>query len=237
MKVSLFYDYDSLKIYDPGNFNKQFKTILTDKIEILEKMPLPSEVVDSFLNGDYSTCKTTQELYLYRVYGRFKDSTGQTKGARANGSFATTEFAESLIDVKMRLALNPRWYSTKMYESKILIPIGTIINVGIVAPFYPKCGTCLTGEADQILLPENWSEDWVVGYRRVTTRQLQFAPHYKKIKFDDIDSLDTLYPTMCPFCGSTENFHLDEDKQFNYYGSKYHIYTVHYICQNCHCAW
>lgn len=137
----------------------------------------------------------------------------------------------------MRLALNQQWYSTKMYEAKMRIPVNTEINVGKVAPFYPKCGTSYPGGADQILLPQNWSEDWVMGYRRVTARQLQFEPHYKDIKYNEIDSLDSLYPTMCPLCGSTENLHLEEDKQFNYFGSKGNIYTVRYICLNCNCAW
>lgn len=50
------------------------------------------------------------------------------------GAFATTEFAESRIDVKMRLALNPQWKNALYVEEKIVVPKDVVINVGVVAP-------------------------------------------------------------------------------------------------------
>ena len=70
----------------------------------------------------------------------------------------------------MRLALDPAWFNTKMYEAKLLIPKDIVISVGIVAQVRLKTETVLSGGADQILLPREWPDSWIVGYRRVTTR-------------------------------------------------------------------
>lgn len=53
-----------------------------------------------------------------------------------------------------------------------------ILNIGIVAPVKLLSGTILEGGADQVLLPENWSEKWVVGYRFVTSEPLMDYPEY-----------------------------------------------------------
>lgn len=70
--------------------------------------------------------KTQKAVVLYRLYGRYQkgpsDPSSQTVGARMRGRFASTEFAESVIDAKLRLALDPKWANTKMYEAKLLIP-------------------------------------------------------------------------------------------------------------------
>ncbi len=168
-----FCDYDSLKHYDSGSFNSKYKTDLIGSIEEINKETLPDDIASSFLHKQYQTYKTLDELVLYRVFGLYSRTNGEVKGARSSGGYASTEFAESLIDAKLRLALAPEWFSTKAYEEKILLPKGSIINVGIVAPVTLKTGAVLPGGADQILLPRNWSEeDWTIGYRRVTTRQL-----------------------------------------------------------------
>lgn len=92
------------------------------------------------------------------------------------GRFASTEFAESVIDAKLRLALDPKWANTKMYEAKLLIPPNIIISLGIVAPVKLPTGTVLPGGAEQIILPFNWPKEWIQGYRRVSGRQLQSRP-------------------------------------------------------------
>ena len=144
-----------------GSTNQKFKTILNENnIKKIEKQHLPKGIANSFKNGEYNTYITTNEIVLYRVYGL--TPSGQA-GAKQFGAFATTEFAESRIDVKMRLALNPQWKNALYIEEKIVVPKNVILNIGIVAPVKLLSSTILEGGADQVLLPENWSEKWVVG--------------------------------------------------------------------------
>lgn len=82
----------------------------------------------------------------------------------------------------MRLALNPLWKNALYIEEKIVVPKDVVINVGIVAPVKLLSGTILKGGPDQILLPFDWSEEWVVGYRFVTSKPLMDYPKYQKEK-------------------------------------------------------
>ena len=158
-----------------GSTNQKYKTDLTDKLIEIPLANLPDSIVSSFKNREYKTFKTIKEVVLYRVYGRrYKDD----EGAAALGAFATTEFAESRIDVKIRLALDPSWHNAKLVEEKIVVPIGEILNVGQVASVRLSTGTILEGGADQVLLPQNWSKEWIVGYREVTSKPLQEYPQY-----------------------------------------------------------
>lgn len=161
----------------PGSTNQIYKTDLSDKLIELPRIELPDKVVESFKDGVYKTYVTIKEVVLYRVYGRrYKED----KGAASIGAFATTEFAESRIDVKIRLALDPSWHNAKLVEEKIVVPIGNILNVGIVAPVCLKTGTILEGGADQVLLPFNWDKEWIAGYREVTSKPLMDYPVYNK---------------------------------------------------------
>ena len=110
--IIYFCDYDSLKHYDSGSFNSKYKTDLTGKIQIVKKELLPDNIVSSFLHKQYQTYKTLDELILYRVFGLYSQTNGDIKGAKSSGGYASTEFAESLIDAKMRLALDLEWFSS-----------------------------------------------------------------------------------------------------------------------------
>lgn len=118
-------------------------------------------------------------MVLYRVYGRRYE---EDKGAAAIGAFATTEFAESRIDVKIRLALDPAWHNAKLVEEKIVVPVGVTLHVGQVSPVRLKTGTILKGGADQVLLPMNWSKEWIAGYREVTSKPLLEYPIYSTVE-------------------------------------------------------
>lgn len=158
-----------------GSTNQRFKTDLSDKLMEIPLANLSDSIISSFKNGEYKTFKTIKDVVLYRACGRrYEDD----KGAAAIGAFATTEFAESRIDVKIRLALNPAWHNAKLVEEKIVVPIGIVLNIGQVAPVRLKTGTILEGGADQVLLPQNWSKEWIVGYREVTSKPLQEYPEY-----------------------------------------------------------
>lgn len=47
------------------------------------------------------------------------DGKKTNNGAKLNGAFASTEFAESIIDAKVRLALNPEWMNKKSIKLKL----------------------------------------------------------------------------------------------------------------------
>ena len=161
--------------FESGSTNQKYKTDLTGKVRKIKKDTLPVEVVSNFLNGEYKTYLTTDKIVLYRTYGR---GYSRNKGAGWNGGYASTEFAESRIDVKIRLALKPEWLNTRLVEEKILVPVGTKINVGLVAPVTLNTGTILTGGAEQVLLPRNWPKKWIIGYREVTSKPLMSYPEF-----------------------------------------------------------
>ncbi|SDI04638.1 RHS repeat-associated core domain-containing protein [Pseudomonas sp. BS3767] len=133
---------------------------LKGKYSSVEKANLPSWVAESFTNGKYKTVVTTQDIYVYRVFGG---------NAKASGGFVSTSPASSRIQAKLDAALLPEWKNTRQFEAKILIPKGTILNIGSVAPQVTKSGTIFKGGADQILMPQNWPESWIVGIKTIRT--------------------------------------------------------------------
>lgn len=235
-----FCDYDSLRHYYPGSFNSRYKTDLTGKLKVIGKEEITNkDILSSFLNKQYQTCETLDDIILYRVFGLFSRTNGDVKGSGPLGSFASTEFAESLIDVKLRLALHPKWFNTKAYEEKILLPKGSTINVGIVAPVTLETGMVLPGGADQILLPKDWNEDWTIGYRRITARQLMNPPEYnlKKADLPESDVKASVYriPACC-YCGGSDVTKLVASEQFEVIGSKGHRYIMRFHCNNSKCG-
>jgi len=234
-----YYDFDAEQPYAPGAFNQKYKTHLNDKTEIIEQEYLKdSQIIESFLNGEYKTVRTTKPIYLYRIYGQFRSSKEKTiKGASEHGAFASTEFAESTIEAKQRLALDPSWLSTKMYEAKILVPVGTVLNIGIVAPVTTRGGSVLPGGADQVLLPKNWPESWIVGYRRVHLSQIQSEPIYSLDKISVINDKSSLYPHHCPICGSVDIIIYKDEDAIQFVCSKGCKYRAHYRCSKCSLFW
>lgn len=200
-------DYNSMTHYEPGSFNRPYRTKLTGNLQITEKDTITDpEILNSFKDQYYETYLTLKDLVFYRVFGRFqRRNSDEVFGSALTGAFVTTEFAESIFDVKMRVALDQLWGNSKMFEAKILVPAGAKINVGIVAPITSKSGSIFPGGADQILMPLNWPKEWVIGYRRVSTRQLQKVPTYTEgVPEDRIIFIENLYkPRTCPMCGST----------------------------------
>lgn len=170
--------------FKSGQTNQKYKTVLNESnlIEI-EKQELPENIVKSFKSGEYKSYITNDDIILYRVYGLTPSGTA---GAKQLGSFATTEFAESRIDVKLRLALDPQWKNALYIEEKIIVPKGVVLNIGVVAPVKLLSGTILPGGAEQVLLPQKWSEAWVVGYRYVTSEPLMEYPKYSSEKINEV---------------------------------------------------
>lgn len=188
MELYMYWTFEELRQlgfgFVSGSTNQKFKTILDENnIKKIKKQHLPEGIANSFKNGEYNTYITTNEIVLYRVYGL--TPSGQA-GAKQFGAFATTEFAEFRIDVKMRLALNTQWKNALYIEEKIIVPKNVILNIGIVVPVKLLSGIILEGGADQVLLPENWSEEWVVGYRFVTSEPVMDYSEYATKKSNEI---------------------------------------------------
>lgn len=194
------------------------------------------------MDSKYETCETLEDIILYRVFGKYigKD-TGKEYGAGLAGAYATTEFAESVIDVKMRLALLPQWKNTKMYEVKLCLPKGFIINIGIAAP-QPPDKKIFAGGAEQILLPRVSREEmdkWSLGYRRITARQLTKVPSYPFTSVEEVVKSINLYPVFCPECQCSEIHKIEneEKEQYTFVGSKGGVYIMQYKCLNPHCGY
>ncbi|MGU4054963.1 hypothetical protein ACVZGH_10370 [Listeria monocytogenes] len=140
----------------------KYRTKIDDKVIEVDREILPDFIKDSFLDGNYRTVKTTEEITVYRVFGG---------NAKSTGSFVTSEKAISRIDAKIDMALLPGWKNTRMYEAEIIIPKGQQINIGKVAPqAIESTGTILKGGVDQIVLPRNWSSDWIINIKSVPNK-------------------------------------------------------------------
>lgn len=112
------------------------------------------------------------------------------------------------------------------------------ISVGIVASVTLENGTVLPGGAEQILLPKDWPEEWVQGYRRITARQLQSPPRYRAQKPDTVSvGKDKLYSHICPLCGYEHVQKLRDDEQFDIVGIKGNLYTMKWKCLDPKCEY
>lgn len=237
-----FCDYDVLTHYSSGMLNSKYKTDLTGKLQEIDKIIYNDEsIISGFKNGEYNSYITLDDLILYRIFGQFKSNIiDKIKGARANGAFVSTEFAESLIDAKQRLALDPSWMNTKVYEAKMLLPKGSEISLGIVAPVVTKSGTVLEGGAEQIHIPKGWSMDMIIGYRRVTSRQLLNKPYFSiknKPDFDTIKKDTNIYKPVCPACGCDDICILSDKERFTVVGKMGGVYEMKFNCKNSECRY
>jgi len=156
-------DYDSKVVNElPDDFESKektedYSTKIDDKVKEVEKDPLPAGIVNTFKNGEYRTVVTTEPVTLYRVYGG---------AASAEGSFCTTEPCVNKAKTQDALALKNEWGNTISKEAQITVPAGTKLNIGRVAP-QNDGGKILKGDADQIILPQNWDQDWVSKVRNI----------------------------------------------------------------------
>lgn len=237
-------DYDAIVHYQSGQFSAMYKTDLTGKLKKIElDHSLSQNDINSFKDGYYNTYITQEPIVLYRIYGQYQKNSQveagkYPRGARLQGRYVSTEFAESVIDAKMRLALDPGWLNTKMFEAKLLVPKGIRLSMGIVGSVTLNTGTVLPGGADQLLLPAQWPIEWVQGYRRVTARQLQTQPHYWPDKPGEIAvGKGELYPRLCPLCGYEQTKKLDDIEQFEIIGIKGNRYVMKSQCLNPDCEY
>jgi len=95
---------------------------------------------------------------MYRIFGG---------SAKADGSFVSTVSVSSRIQAKIDAALLPQWKNTRQFEAAILVPKGTTLQIGEVAPQITKSGTILGGGMDQIILPRGWGQQWILNIKKI----------------------------------------------------------------------
>mgnify|MGYP004690212369 CR=1 FL=1 len=135
-----------------------YSTKIDSKVTVVEKQELPSWLIDTYKDGQYRTVVTNEEITVYRAFGY---------NAEAGGAFATSNPAISRVQTKVDSAILPEWKNTLRYEAEIVIPKGTILNIGRVGEQYTMSGARLAGDADQFLLPQNWNLNWIKSIRTI----------------------------------------------------------------------
>jgi len=138
----------------------KYATGIDDAVTIIEKdRTLNEKDVNSFLDGQYYSVITNEDLFLYRTYG---DKAGPL------GRFTTTKPATTQAETRKSLALLPEWHNSIEREVTIKIPKGTKLNIGKVGPQVSRIdGRCYPGGADQIMIVGRWPKDWIVNDREV----------------------------------------------------------------------
>ncbi|WP_420919559.1 RHS repeat-associated core domain-containing protein [Xenorhabdus bovienii] len=155
------YVHNPLKLVDPYGLSGTpviagAKPFSSKSYTEVEKDSLPDWMVKSFKNDEYKTVVTTEDTVLYRTFGG---------NARIDGGFVTTSPSSNKIQAKIDSALLPEWKNTRQYESTIVVPKGTRLQVGKVKEQFTKSGTRLDDGADQIVLPLGYPMSWVKDVR------------------------------------------------------------------------
>jgi len=140
----------------------KYLTAIENSVESIQQQQLPDWLKATFVDGNYRTVKTTKDITLYRSFGG--------KAIDNPGAFATTNPASNRIQAKIDNALLPEWGNTRQFEAVIVVPKDTVLNIGKVASQQTKSGSKLKGGADQILLPQDWSKEWITNKREIPSR-------------------------------------------------------------------
>ena len=111
-------DYDTIVHYEAGTFASRFADDMKGKLVPAEKDKLEPWEVESYLDGKYETYISREPIVMYLLYGKYKKDEDEPVGVRLGGWFISTEFAESAIDAKQRLALKPGWKKHEDVRSK-----------------------------------------------------------------------------------------------------------------------
>ena len=118
-------------------------TFIDDKVVETWHEHLSKDIRSSFLDGQYRTVITTEDIILYRVYGGHSGK---------QGAFLTTEKPVDRTYTKVTSALLPEWRNTKEYYCEVQVPKGTVINIGKAASQRTSTGAILKGGGDQVVV-------------------------------------------------------------------------------------
>jgi hypothetical protein len=143
-----FFGKGEVVLQGAGNFGK-YSTKLDNAVTVLQKESLFGNDALTFLDAEYRTVQSAQQITTYRAFG------GE---ARIGGTFVTTKASST----KAELALLDEWNNSMRFEATINIPSGTKMNIGKVGPQTSTNGLQnLAGGGDQVILPFQWNTQWV----------------------------------------------------------------------------
>ena len=153
------------------------QTAIDDKVKDTAKQILPESIAHTFKDGYYRTVETTEDITLYRVYGDKADK---------QGCYLTTQIPKDRMYTKIHSALPSEWRNSRKYYCEVVVPKGTILNIGKVKQQETTSGNTLVGGEDQILVsPEfaanqkHYREEHSLNF---TGNYLDFEEKAKKIE-------------------------------------------------------
>lgn len=82
-----------------------------------------------------------------------------------DGVFVSTSSVSNRIQAKIDSALLPAWKNTRSFEATIIVPKGTVLQIGKVEQQTMLSGAILKGRGDQILLPQGYPLAWITDVR------------------------------------------------------------------------
>ncbi|MNH15655.1 hypothetical protein D3C79_752710 [compost metagenome] len=143
--------------------------MIDGQVKVVEKDKLWPNTIETFRSGEYLTVETTEPVNLFRKFG------GGLNQAKLDGGYASTSTNAN----RQELAVYPAW-SNSRFEADLVIPEGQKLNIGVVGQqppnsLIPKC----RGGVDQIILPRNWSMDWVRSVRDGKTGAIYTLDEFK----------------------------------------------------------
>jgi hypothetical protein len=152
--------------------NVSVTTAIDGSFTVIDQLPLPQAIKNTFINGNYFTIETTAPITVYRKFG------GTGNQAKANGGFATTIENAS----RSETAVFQQW-SNQRFEAKFNIPEGTTLNIGKAAPQTSRSGNRIyhQGGADQVLLPQDYPVSWITSIRDGKTGIIYTLEEFQKV--------------------------------------------------------
>ncbi|MFJ5501009.1 hemagglutinin repeat-containing protein, partial [Pectobacterium sp. CHL-2024] len=149
-------------------------TKIDNSLIIADKEYLPESIISTFKSGKYETVVTREPVTLFRKFG------GSEEQAKLDGGYATTVSNAG----RNETAVYKKW-STTQFEAQIEVPKNTKLNIGTVGEQPPlDANPKYSGGADQILLPRNYSTDWIKSVRDGKTGKVYTYDEFKA-KFPD----------------------------------------------------
>lgn len=166
--------YEKSKAFIEKEHDSKVSKVCTTQIDNSVK-DLPTQIVlddslkKTFLDEKYRTVITLEDIKLYRVYG------GK---AKKEGTFLTSQIPTDRMETKMNLALRGDWKNSREYFCEVIIPKGTILNIGRTAPQVTASGQVLPGGIDQIIVSKKFINE--NPYAFGSSKNLRFKTGYKK---------------------------------------------------------
>lgn len=171
-RVTKMEEYLEEKVGVGNQTLNEYVTAIDGEVSIIaHDETLPQFIKDSFRNKVYKTGMTTTEITAYRNFGDL---------AVVDGSFVTTTSNAT----REQLALVPDFHNSMRFKATLKIPANEKINFGKVGP-WPPDNPIMNGGADQLVLPENYDQNWITSILDTETNQTYTFEQFKA-QFPDL---------------------------------------------------